>query len=469
MDAQPALFIAGASERSSSGQFIDLVSPATEQKYGTVAESNTQDLDKAVASSRAAYEDWSRLAPRQRGEILRSIADNHTAHIDEIAELVTRQNGSVISRSRITNGSVTAGIYARHAALSETFQFVQRDEVSGKTTVREPVGVVGAILPWNAPQVLLANELAPALFAGCTMVLKPSPETSLDAVRFAELAVEAGLPPGVLNVVTGGRGTGAELVQHPGIDKVAFTGSTVAGRAIASACGELLKPITAELGGKSAAILLDDADLGVFASTLISTCVPNTGQACYSCTRILVPSSLYAEVVDLVSTTLSEAALGDPMDPSNSFGPLVSARQRERVEGYIASGVADGAKLVCGGGRPADLPVGYYVEPTVFADVTPEMRIFNEEIFGPVIAITSYDGDENEAIRLSNTSSYGLNGSVYTRDSARGVSVAMRLETGSVLINGGHGAPGGPIHGYKDSGFGGMPGIGAYVRTKTIT
>jgi acyl-CoA reductase-like NAD-dependent aldehyde dehydrogenase len=272
----------------------------------------------------------------------------------------------------------------------------------------------------------------------------------------------------VVNVVTGGRETGAAIVRHPGVDKVSFTGSTAAGRAIAATCGEMLKSVTAELGGKSAAVILDDADLDVLAANMISTCLPNTGQVCYSATRILAPRSRFAEVADLVVQTLGAAVVGDPKDPASDFGPLVSEAQRQRVEGYIRSAIDEGARVALGGGRPAGATTGYYVEPTVLVDVHREMRVFREEIFGPVVVVVPFD-DDADAVRVANDSSYGLGGAVFSRDVERATEVARRMETGNISINGKDRSDATPAFGYKDSGMGGDPGLSGYLQLKGIS
>ncbi|MBV8593064.1 MAG: aldehyde dehydrogenase family protein, partial [Caulobacteraceae bacterium] len=367
------LFIGGRFAPAESSARVTLISPATEQAIGSIVDSGRADIDAAVKAARQALPAWRALGPQARGRLLGRLAELFESRMQEIARLVSWQNGSVISRSLGSNGLAPLGIYRAHAEMGASLSLERLIESPGAKvlSVSEPVGVVGAIVPWNAPQGLLAGKLAPSLLAGCTVVVKPSPETSLDALLLAELLVQADFPSGVVNIVTGGRETGAALVDHPGIQMISFTGSTLAGRMVAARCGEQLKEVTAELGGKSAAVLLDDADLDLFASKLIETCVPNSGQVCYSNTRILAPRSRFDEVVEAVTETLRAARVGEPLDPEAKFGPLVTARQRERVEGYIASGKAEGARTVLGGGRPAGFDVGYYVEPTVFVDVEP--------------------------------------------------------------------------------------------------
>ncbi|OAP21576.1 Geranial dehydrogenase [Amycolatopsis sp. M39] len=329
---------------------------------------------------------------------------------------------------------------------------------------------MGAVTPWNGPQPLLAWKFGPALAAGCTTVVKPAPETSLDAFLFADVAAEAGVPAGVLNVVTGGRETGAALVKHQLVRKVAFTGSTVAGKAIAERCGRDLKRVTLELGGKSAAILLDDVDLDAFKPFVATACSPNTGQVCRSLTRVLAPRSRYDEVVDAVRAAMAEIPLGDPADPASLFGPLVSQRQRERVETYVELGRAEGAKIVLGGGRPARFPRGYYVEPTVFRDVTNDMRIAREEIFGPVLVVIPYI-DDAEAVAVANDSEYGLGGGVFSPDRERATDLARRVVTGTIGVNSASFPMEAPFGGVKNSGVGRELGPGAldpYLEQKTI-
>ncbi len=359
-----------------------------------------------------------------------------------------------------------ADIDAAVAAARKAF-----DDPQGKSVViREPVGVVAAIVPWNVPQAITFLKLAPALAAGCTVVLKPAPETVLDAMLMSEAAAEAGLPDGVLNVVPGGREVGAYLVSHPQVDKVSFTGSTAAGRAIGETCGRLLRPVTLELGGKSAAIVLDDADLAANIESFFAATLLNNGQICWLGTRILAPRSRYDEVVDTVTGLAGSLRLGDPMDPTTQVGPLVSSRQRDRVESYIAKGLNDGARLTTGGGRPRGLDQGWFVEPTVFADVDNQHTIAQEEIFGPVLSVIPYSTDD-EAIAIANASDYGLGGSVWTTDPERGEAVARKVSTGTIGINAYVNDPTAPFGGIKASGMGrelGPEGIQAYQMLKTV-
>ncbi|SBS73390.1 Geranial dehydrogenase [uncultured Mycobacterium sp.] len=387
-------------------------------------------------------------------------------------ELVTRENGMPMSLSRGANGRFPAALVRYYAQLiTETPIEEIRPSMIGHTVVRrEAIGVVAAIVPWNYPQALAAFKLAPALAAGCTVVLKAAPETALDALVFAEAAAEAGLPAGVLNVVPGGAAAGAYLVAHPGIDKVTFTGSTAAGRTIGEVCGRLLRPVTLELGGKSAAIILDDADLDATIKGLRTASFVNNGQTCHLSSRILVPRSRYDEVLGALVDMVDGLKVGDPLDTSTDIGPLVSARQRDRVLGYIESGKNSAAKLVAGGSVPADQKHGWFVSPTVFADVDNADRIAQEEIFGPVLAVIPYDGDD-EAIALANDSEFGLAGTVWSTDDERATEVARAVRTGTVGINDYQLDFRAPFGGVKASGIGrelGPEGLEAFFSLKSI-
>jgi acyl-CoA reductase-like NAD-dependent aldehyde dehydrogenase len=466
--------VAGAPTRLIAGDRITLTNPATEEAIGEVPAGTGDDVDRAVTCARTASSSpgWANLHPVQRAELLRSLADALERRSEELASLITTENGMPIKMVRWGNVMGPIAAYRYYADLVEYLEPEElRTSRYSRTIVRrEPVGVVGVIAPWNGPQVLASWKLAPALAAGCTAVLKPAPETSLDAYLLAEAVEEAGFPDGVFTVLTGGAETGAALVEHPGVDKIAFTGSSAAGRAIAARCGAALKPVTLELGGKSAAIILDDADLDLFAKQVRRICSPNSGQVCYSCTRILAPRRHYAAVVDAVVAAMRGARMGDPTSESTDFGPLVSARQRARVEDYIAVGRAEGADLVLGGDRPADLDRGFYVSPTVFRHVDNDMRIAREEIFGPVLTVLGYD-TEDDAVRIANDSEYGLGGSVFTADPDRGLALARRVETGSIGINGYDVAMDSPFGGRKSSGLGrelGPEGLQPYFELKSI-
>ena len=395
-----------------------------------------------------------------------------TERLEDIAQAWTIQVGAPISLTRKLVGQ-NPTLFNYYADLIETYPFVddrRRDDGGKVKVVKEPVGVCAAITPWNAPLVLLSYKVSAALAAGCTMVAKPSPETPLEAYILAECIEKAGLPAGVFNIVPAGREGGDYLVRHKGIDKVAFTGSTGAGKHIAAVCAERLARVSLELGGKSAAVLMEDADFQAALPSLMVYTMPITGQVCFSLTRVLVPERREKEFLDLYLGAVSNIKVGDPMDPSTQMGPLTMARQRQRVEGYIAAGRAEGAHIACGGGRPKGLDRGYYVEPTVFTGVTPHMKIVQEEIFGPVVSVMTYR-DEDEAVAKANNSQYGLSGAVYTADPQRGYEMARKMRTGSITINGMIVDPKHPFGGFKQSGMGregGPEGLDNYVETKTI-
>jgi acyl-CoA reductase-like NAD-dependent aldehyde dehydrogenase len=418
---------------------LDIVSASTEEVVGTVAECSAADVDDAVAAAREAFDDpsgWATWEPAARADALERFADAMQRRGPEIARLVSLQNGMPTMISGVSEGAAPAQLLRYYARLARTTPLSEdRPSMTGGTTVvrRLPIGVVAAIVPWNFPQTLTFFKLAPALAAGNTVVLKPAPETVLDALVMAEAVEEADLPPGVVNVVTGGPAVGEQLVRQPGVDKVAFTGSTRAGRAIGETCGRLLRPVTLELGGKSATIVLDDVDLATEVPKMFGATLVNSGQTCMLGTRVLAPRSRYAEVVDAFASLATSLPLGDPFDPQTLLGPLVSRRQRDRVEAYIAQGKQE-ARLVVGGGRPAGLDKGWYVAPTVFADVSNDATIAREEIFGPVLSVIPYDSDD-DAVRIANDSDYGLGGSVWSADPDRARTIAHQVRTGSIGVN----------------------------------
>ncbi len=472
------LFIGGQWVAPSTSAKIEVTSASTGEIIGSVPDCKNADIDAAVAAARKTFDDptgWSSWEPKRRAAAMESLAKQLESRADEMAKRVSMQNGMPISIAKQLEGGFPVVVLRYFAKLTESFDFEsERPHLLGGTTIvrKEPLGVVGAIAPWNYPQTLASFKHAAAMAAGCTIVLKPSPETVLDAYLFAEAVMESDIPAGVINIVPGGREAGAYLVSHPKVDKVAFTGSTAAGRLIAETCGKLLRPVTLELGGKSAAIILDDAKLDFakmgqdfFAATLV-----NNGQTCYLGTRVLAPRSRYKEIVDAVAGFASSLPVGDSLDPTTLIGPMASRTHRERVEGYIAKGTAEGARLVVGGGRPSKMTHGWFVEPTVFADVDNQSTIAQQEIFGPVLSIIPYT-DENDAIRIANESDFGLGGSVWTDDAARGRAVARRVRTGTIGINRYMPDPGAPFGGVKASGIGrelGPDAMNPYLAVKTI-
>ena len=469
------LYLAGDWTEPASPQRIPVHSATTEEPLGSVPEASEADVDAAVAAARTAFDDpsgWSR-SPQLRAEALERFAVALESRAAETSRRVTIQNGMPISLAQQFEGGFPPVLlrYFASMATGSPQEETRPGMLGGSSRVlREPIGVVAAIVPWNVPQAITFLKLAPALAAGCTVVLKPAPETVLDAMLMCEAAAEAGLPEGVLSVVPGGRELGAYLIGHPGVDKVSFTGSTAAGRSIAETCGRLLRPVTLELGGKSAAIVLDDADLSSTIESFFAATLLNNGQICWLGTRVLAPRSRYPEVVDTVTDLARSLAVGDPLEQTTQLGPLVSARQRDRVESYIAKGRGEGARLTTGGGRPADLDKGWFVEPTVFADVDNNHTIAQEEIFGPVLSVIPY-GDESEAVAIANASDYGLGGTVWTSDPDRGEAVARRVASGTIGINAYSNDPTAPFGGIKSSGLGrelGPEGLHSYQVFKTI-
>lgn len=460
------------------GQFrpADSVEPvleaATETLLGKGASATHSDIDDAVEAARRALGGWRETPQAERAKMLNRLADALEARAEHTSELTTRETGAPITNARQANGFLPVLIFRYYAGLLDTIEIEEvRPSFGGHTLVRrEPIGVVAAIVPWNLPQLLAAMKLAPALAAGCTVVFKPAAETALDAAVFGEAAAEAGLPPGVLNVVPGGREAGAYLVRHDGVDKVAFTGSTQTGSLIAETCGRLIRPVTLELGGKSAAIILDDAELESTVQALRTVSFGNNGQLCYASTRILAPRSRYGEIVDALAELANSLVVGDPLDDNVDIGPLVSSRQRQRVMGYIDIGKAEGARLVAGGGVPADRQRGWYVAPTVFADVRNSARIAREEIFGPVLSVIPYESDR-DAIDIANDSDFGLAGSVWSSDEVRATEIARAIHTGTIGINMYQPDLGAPFGGIKASGFGrelGPEGLAGYQTIKSI-
>ena len=468
------LFIGGDLVTPQSDDVIDVVSPVTEERIATAPSSAPEDIDRAVRAARAAFDDgpWPRMSPQERATALEPFGDCLRARIPEIAQLITEEMGSPISFSNHLQAPVPLMLLDYYRKLATTFPFEEdRAGMTGPARIlREPVGVVGQIVPWNAPLILTMAGLAPALIAGCTVVLKPAPETPLDAYLLAEAAMEARLPAGVLNIVPADRHNSEALVRHPLVDKISFTGSSATGRRVAALCGEQFKRVTLECGGKSPAIILEDADIDSVVPALMPFAIMMSGQHCLAQTRILAHRSRYREVVDAISGAAAELTVGDPRDPATEVGPLVAERQRRRVEDYIASGRADGATITVGGGRPASQPKGWYVEPTIFANVANSMRIAQEEIFGPVLVVIPFD-DDNDAVRIANDSRYGLSGSVWSQDPDRAMNIARQVRAGSLTLNGYRIEFGAPFGGYKESGIGrefGPEGLGSFLEHKTI-
>jgi acyl-CoA reductase-like NAD-dependent aldehyde dehydrogenase len=464
-------FFVGGSWTSPAGTgSIEVVNPATEATIATVPNGEPADVDRAVAAAREAFETWGQTSRDDRAAYLSRIADGLAARAKELAVTITEELGCPIGLS----GAVQVSHPTRQFKLMpEWMERLTWDEaIENSTVVREPVGVVAAITPWNYPLHQLAAKVAPALAAGCTVVVKPASETPLNAFVLAEVIEEAGLPPGVFNLVTGpGATLGERLAAHPEVDLVSFTGSTAVGRRVGQLAAETVKRCTFELGGKSANVILDDADLERAVTAGVGNCYLNSGQTCSALTRMLVPRTLLSSAERIAAEAAESYTVGDPFMPETQLGPLVSASQRERVRGHIERGEAEGATLVCGGSEPdEENKRGFFVKPTVFSGVTPEMTIAQEEIFGPVLAIMPYE-DEADAIRIANGTQYGLAAGVWSGDRERALRVARRMRAGQVAVSGGAWNLAAPFGGYKQSGHGrenGHHGIEDYLQLKAL-
>jgi aldehyde dehydrogenase (NAD+) len=469
-----AFFIGGKWEKPSGTAKLSVISPVTEEVVQTFPEAQPRDVDRAVAAAREAFDKgpWPRMSAQERGAALLKVAEQLKARLPELATTWTTQMGAPISLTRYLSGQPPE-LFEYYGKLIQSYPLV--DERKGGhgervRVVKEPVGVVAAITPWNAPLVLLCYKVAAGLAAGCTIVAKPAPETPADAYILAECIEAAGLPPGVFNLIPAGRETGDYLIRHAGVDKISFTGSTAAGKHIAAVAAERLARTSFELGGKSAAIVLDDANVGHVLKSLVPFSMPITGQVCFSLTRVLVPESRKKEVLDAYVGAVSGVKVGDPMDAATQMGPLAMQRQLTRVQGYIQKGKDEGAKIVLGGGRPKGMDRGWFVEPTVFNDVQPNMTIAKEEIFGPVVSFITYKNID-DAIEKANSTIYGLHGAVYTENAERGYEIARRVKSGSVTVNGLIVDPTMPFGGFKQSGTGregGIEGLDPYFELKTV-
>ncbi|MEU1197794.1 aldehyde dehydrogenase family protein [Streptomyces sp. NPDC005813] len=460
MKAHDGMYIDGTWRPAAGRDTIEVVNPVDEQVIGRVPAGTAEDVDAAVRAARAAFPGWAATPPAERAARLAALRDALVARKDEIAETVTAELGSPLAFSQAVHAGVPILVAGSYAELAATYDF--EEKVGNSTVYQEPVGVVGAITPWNYPLHQIVAKVAPALAAGCTVVLKPAEDTPLTAQLFAEAVADAGIPAGVFNLVTGlGPAAGQALAEHPDVDLVSFTGSTAVGRRIGATAGAAVKRVALELGGKSANVILPSADLAKAVAVGVANVMSNSGQTCSAWTRMLVHTGQYEEAVELAAA--AAAKYGD------RIGPVVNAKQRDRVRGYIDKGLAEGARLVAGGTESPHAQ-GYFVSPTVFADVTEEMSIAQEEIFGPVLSIIRYE-DEEDALRIANGTVYGLAGAVWAGEEAEAVAFARRLDTGQVDINGGRFNPLAPFGGYKQSGVGrelGSHGLSEYLQTKSL-
>jgi aldehyde dehydrogenase (NAD+) len=458
------MYIDGAWRPAPGRDPIEVVDPADEHVIGTVPAGTAEDVDDAVRAARAALPGWAATPPAERAARLTALRDALAARRDEIAETVTAELGAPLAFSRAVHADLPIAVAGSYAALLETYPFEER--VGNSTVYAEPAGVVGAITPWNYPLHQIVAKAAPALAAGCAVVLKPAENTPLVAQLFAEAVDAAGFPAGVFNLVTGlGPVAGQALAEHPGTDLLSFTGSTAVGRRIGALAGGAVKRVALELGGKSANVILPGADLARAVNVGVANVLANSGQTCSAWTRMLVHRDRYDEAVELAVAAAAKYV------PGERLGPLVSAAQRDRVRGYIERGLAEGARLATGGPQPPEgLERGYWVRPTVLADVTPGMVVAQEEIFGPVLTMLRYE-DEEDALRIANGTVYGLAGAVWAADEAEAVAFARRMETGQVDINGGRFNPLAPFGGYRQSGVGrelGAHGLAEYLQTKSL-
>jgi acyl-CoA reductase-like NAD-dependent aldehyde dehydrogenase len=467
------IFIGGSWQEPSSDQCIEVISPFTEESIAHVPAGTADDIDRAVLAARDAFDNgpWPRLAVAERIEVVERLAGIYAEHVDEMADLITAQMGSPASFSQLGQAAGAATMMRLAVQAARDFAWNERRQGTlGEVHLRRvPVGVVGIIIPWNVPQNLLMPKLIPALIAGCTVIVKPAPETPLDSLWVAEMVERAGVPKGVVSVIPGAREAGDALVRHPGVDKIAFTGSSATGRHIASVCGEQLKRYSLELGGKSAAIVLDDARIDKTVAGLKMASLMNNGQACVAQTRILVSESRHDELVEALAEMMAALVMGDPADPATDVGPLVSQRQQHRVQSYIRTGIDEGAKLVLGGGdSPRER--GWFVRPSLFVDASNDMTIARDEIFGPVLTVIKYR-DEDDAVRIANDSDYGLAGSVWTKDVAHGLEISGRVRTGTYGINMYMLDIASPFGGFKQSGIGrefGEEGLSEYTELQTV-
>jgi len=470
MQIRDKLYIGGRWVSSASSALIDVYSASTEEVIGRVPAGTREDTNAAVAAARGAQDAWSRITPAERATYLAKIHDGLKARADEIARTISAEVGTPLKMAQRIQASLPQSSFALYASLVSEYAF--EEQIGNSLVVREAVGVVAAITPWNYPLHQIAAKVAPALAAGCTVVLKPSEIAPLNAFILAEIIHETGLPAGVFNLISGsGADVGEALVLHPDVDMVSFTGSTRAGKRISELAAGTVKRVALELGGKSASVVLDDADMAAAIKTTVNVCFLNSGQTCNALTRLLVPEARYQEAAQLAVEVAKTFNVGDPLIGEAKLGPVVSAAQRDRVRAYIRKGIEEGAQLLLGGAdAPEGLPKGYYVKPTIFGNVKADCTIAQEEIFGPVLSIIPFK-DEEDAIRIANGTVYGLAAAVWSRDETRAQRVARRLRAGQVDINGGGFNIQAPFGGYKQSGRGrelGKYGLEEFLEYKSL-
>jgi betaine-aldehyde dehydrogenase len=473
---QSQIFVGGKLVQSDARARIDVISPNTEEVIGRVPDATPADVDRAVAAAREAFDKgpFPRFSPDERADAISRLSEALKKRGQDIASTISAENGCPISMSLGVQALSSTMVLDIYAGIARSFPFdeTRKGAMGQPVRVRRaPAGVCAAVVPWNVPLYVMAMKLGPALAAGCSVVVKAAPETALDPYLLMEAAQEAGLPPGVLNVLSAGRETSEYLVRHPGVDKVSFTGSTATGARIGAICGEQIKRCTLELGGKSAGIILEDVNLASAVPQMLGAGLLNNGQACAAQTRFLAPRSRYKEVVDAMAAGMAAMRVGPSLDPATQIGPVVAKRQRDRILGYLDAGKQAGAKVATGGAAPKSQRKGWFIEPTLFYDVDNQMKIAREEIFGPVLVVIPYDGEE-EAIAIANDSDFGLGGGVWCGDTAHGVELATRIRTGTITVN----TPmlvdmNSPFGGFKKSGIGrecGPEGIAPYTEYQSI-
>ncbi len=470
MHAREQLYIDGKWIDSLGKGSIDVINPATEEIIGRVPVGSTKDVDKAVVAAKSAFDSWSKSSIEERIELLNALSNAFKERGEELAQTITSEVGTPIGYSRVAMVGTPRVVSRSYAKILE--DYVWEEEIRNSIICKEPIGVCAFITPWNFPLHQIIGKVAPAIAAGCTMILKPSKEAPLSAFILAEILDEIGLPAGVFNLVSGhGSEVGDYMSSHPDVDMVSFTGSTGAGVSVSQSAAPTIKRVTLELGGKSANVALEDADPVLVAKKAIGACHQNSGQTCSALTRLIIPESMNKQVCDIIAEKNDSYLVGNPLDEETRCGPMVSLRQQLSVTEYIQSGIDEGANLISGGlGMPDGIEKGFYVKPTIFANVTPEMKIWKEEIFGPVLVITTYN-TESEALKLANDSIYGLSGGVWSEDPDRAVNFAKKMRTGQVSVNGGSFNVSAPFGGYKLSGNGrelGTHGLDEFLEIKSI-